>query len=261
MIISLFSVSVIFPEAVSQSGVGWQLRGWSLIGGDTCQSSEEGPPTLVRLCRGAVRRSSPSPFHVCLFSVFVCVNKKRAYSSMVHLTHTYTHKLTHQWGSFFSDFFSFLCVNLCTSVYALHKLAHTNPSTKLYVVCQEDNIKETLAVGMRSLETSEGLWSEARACRSSWKVKWPQGAWRTRWAWRTGWTWGVRCGILQSEVRVHNKRPKVVLESVVGLRREIRVHKRRRRWSWRWRSALESMLHVKIKIQIVDMGIKVGLEK
>lgn len=34
-------------------------------------------------------------------------------------------------------------------------------------------------------------------------------------------------------VRVHNKRPKVVLESVVGLKSEVRVHKRRRRWSWR----------------------------
>lgn len=118
-----------------------------------CQSSEEGPPTLVRLCRAAVSRSSPSPFHVCLFSVFVCVNKKRAYSSKVHLTHTYPHKHTHQRGSSSSYsccarviFFSFFCVNfvhhrVCSP--QTHTHTHTNPSTELYVVCQEDNIKET----------------------------------------------------------------------------------------------------------------------
>ena len=43
-------------------------------------------------------------------------------------------------------------MHLCTSVYAPHKHTH-----RPYVVRQKGNIKETLAVGMKSLET-------ARAC-------------------------------------------------------------------------------------------------
>lgn len=53
---------------------------------------------------------------------------------------------------------------------APHSLTHihTDPSSRPYVVCQEGNIKDTLAVGMRSLETSEGLWSEARPAETEW---------------------------------------------------------------------------------------------
>lgn len=54
-----------------------------------------------------------------------------------------------------------MCAQVCGFTHMhthLHPDTHTH--THPYVVCQEGNIKETLAAGMRSLETSEGLRSE-----------------------------------------------------------------------------------------------------
>lgn len=143
--------------------------------------------------------------------------------------------------------------------------SHNNPSTNPYVVSQEGNIKETLAVGMRSLETNLGLQRQLEsqvATGSQENVPGSRGRGGPgeegglgeqgepgeqcmvycgdghrsikgdrRWSWRVQWAWGEMWGAIKGWWR----------------------------WSWRWRSVLESMMQVEKKSWGVD-GRKVRVE-
>lgn len=163
--------------------------------------------------------------------------------------------------------FSFWCWRVHKSALYTYTYTHShnNPSTNPYVVSQEGNIKETLAVGMRSLETNLGLQRQLEsqvATGSQENVPGSRGRGGPgeegglgeqgepgeqcmvycgdghrsikgdrRWSWRVQWAWGETWGAIKGWWR----------------------------WSWRWRSVLESMMQVEKKSWGVD-GRKVRVE-
>ena len=215
-------------------------------------------PPWSDLSRAAVSRSSLSPFHVRLF-LFECV-KKRVYSSMADThtppTHTHTHTPTHthlhththtqtythtlQWGSFVlwllctCDFFS-LSLSMCACVHECVRSAHTHTHTHTPI-----RPPSPMLSARRATSKSLSLWA--------WK------AWRQRGPAERGvglqrqLESQVATGSLESEVglenkvslgselQLHEKRPKVVLQSEVGPEKPGEAPQRAGwRWSWRCR--------------------------